>query len=384
MGLNNNLPASSFLTEAERDGLMASLRTDQREAIYPELLAGPWSGEHTVLVQRTRTELELHTVVLRHSALSTDQLQALGEFRLQQFLLCGWYDLNIAAMMHARTDPALAEYAPGDMHILIGDARDHRLLAYCALQAALPQPRRQKNRLWSSLGKVHGSRPSPLMGDRERPLFPTELGLAGPHLFPSLPALCEVPVAEIYEQACLLGNRVFPSLRVTAALIEAFCAMWNIIGPPEARIRAVIGNSDAEARHMASVYLGLPLLYAPRAQHAPMRQEAYWSPEADIPGRFWPYIVATEDIRRHEPFVQRMDATLDTPRPRIRQAMADLLRDPVVTLPALFVPPPGASTVYWTADPTDHLVATQQEAARIAAEEDTPAPAASKRVLFWR
>src|SRR5215831_1875889 len=110
------------------------LRAEQAIARYPELLGGPWN--ESTLYQRDREGTDLTVVAIRHAALSPAQAAALSEFRMQQYVLWGWYDLRILSESQFRTDPAFTRLPSDALHVLAG-TRDGCLLAYFCMTPAV-------------------------------------------------------------------------------------------------------------------------------------------------------------------------------------------------------------------------------------------------------
>jgi hypothetical protein len=326
---------------------LAAYAAMQRRASYPGLFA---AGVEPPLVARTRTGVGLRTVALRHGALTPQQRTALGAFRLQQFALCGWYDLGVIAAQDLQSDPTL-DYCPDtSIHILVGTTAEHRVLAYFCLHAAPPGS-------WAS---GH----APCIGDRERPLFPSELDQCGPEVFASLPRLAMLPIERVYELSCLLSNRVAPSPLSVAALAEAFYTVSCLVREREAGIDALIGCVDVDARRIVA-RLGVPVLYAPLAPPAPIEEDAVWALDALEPGRFWPFAIATTDLHRHASWFARLDMALEVPAAELRRALVGLLGHPAPTAPRAFVPEPdnSAGACFWTSDPLFAAEAAQKHAA---------------------
>src|SRR6185437_3540463 len=116
-------------------------RAVQAESRYLALLHGPWGSAAAPLFRTARDATQLITVALRHGDLSAEQRQELGHFRLQQFVLWGWYDLDASVLQTARSDPAFATLLPETIHVITGTL-DGRLLAYmCVEPAAWPHGR---------------------------------------------------------------------------------------------------------------------------------------------------------------------------------------------------------------------------------------------------
>jgi hypothetical protein len=323
--------------------LLERYAATQRRICYPAFFVSGRtsynaSGGEPPRVWRTRRGAGLTTVALRHGALTPHQRAALGEFRLQQFALCGWYDLEVIAEQELQRDPTLDHCPDASIHILVGTAAEHHILAYFCLHAAPGGPWRPGH--------------APRMDDRGRPLFPTEFDQCGPEVFASLPQLAAVPIDRVLELACLLSNRVAPSPLSVAALAEGFYTVSCLVRERDAGIEALIGHVDRDARRMVA-RLGIPVLYAPLAPPAPIEQDAVWTQDVLEPGRFWPFAIATADLHRHAGWFARLDAALDAPAADLRRTLVGLLGHPAPTAPRAFVLSPAgqAGPYFWTGNP---------------------------------
>jgi hypothetical protein len=329
--------------------MLAAIQARQRDARYPMLLAiAP--REDGVIFHRIREGTGLVTVAIRHGSLTPDQHTALGEFRLQQYLLCGWYDHD-AVMAHSATqDPAFDVMAADTMHIVVG-SQDNILLAYFCIQPAgrsFPD-----HSGWQAGLRVYPNpspRGRPRMCHPSRTLFPSEVELFGPHLFSALPAVRDVPVDHVRELSCLLRNRTHQSPLAATAIVEAIYTLCHLKTRPESPIRIVIGNADLAARRVIG-HLGLPFLYAPLAPVMKPQHDSLWSDVVNVQGNFWPFVLAIADARAHPEHFRTLDAVLSLPTDQIRRALVDFRRSREAIVPRTLLRDVDSSLVLWTADP---------------------------------
>src|SRR5690348_9022071 len=73
---------------------LATITDRQRSALYPDLFSVALERENELLYCKQRSGSGLVTLALRHSALNDAQVRDLNEFRLDQYTLCGFYDLS--------------------------------------------------------------------------------------------------------------------------------------------------------------------------------------------------------------------------------------------------------------------------------------------------
>jgi hypothetical protein len=328
---------------------LAAIQVRQRDARYPMLLAiAP--RDDGVVYHRIREGTGLTTVAIRHDALTPEQHAALGEFRLHQYLLCGWYDFD-AVMAHSIIQDPAFDVMPADtMHIVVGTL-DGILLAYFCIQPAVHGC---PDRCGRETGSWTYPNPGPQGGLRmrhtSRSLFPSELELFGPHLFSSLPAVRGVPVDRVRELSCLLRNRTHQSPLAASAIVEAIYTLSYLKTRPESPTRIVIGNADLAARRVIG-HLGLPFLYAPLAPVMKPQHDSLWSDVVNVQGNFWPFVLAIADARAHPEHFRTLDAVLSLPTDQIRRALVDFRRSRDAIVPRMLLRGADSSLVLWTADP---------------------------------
>lgn len=326
------------------------------EARYPLLLTGllSWQGmartRDAVLFHDVQSGSGLTSVAVLHGSLSPEQRRALGEFRLHQYLLWHWYDTETVLANGIRTDPALDRLPPDTVHLLVGTSSG-RLLSYFTMQPAasgeewVPHRHRMTGQL-AIAGKVN----IPCIGDSRRPWFPCEFESFGPTVFSSLPALGTIPVARVRELPCLLRNRVVQSPLSALAVLQAIYVMSRVQVNSWLAIRATIGIMDIEARQVTA-YLGIPTLYAPYAKVVRNELAHYWAAGMNEEGKFWPFVIATDDLLAHPDHFKRIEHMLALPVDQARRAMVQLRRYARLIEPRAFVPTANTSPLLWTSDP---------------------------------
>lgn len=342
----------------ESSALQSIYADEQRQARYPDLFA---TLAEAPLFRRERSGSGLVSVAVRQRTLTGRQRGALGVFRLQQFALCGWYDLEEIRKQGLLVDPMLAQCPNASIHVIVGTQSDNRILAYFCLQAA-PLPPRQGPSDRSDSART------PRIADRDRPLFPTEYDQSGSAMLASLPNLGALPINRVFELACLLSNRAVSTPLSFAALIEGFYTMSCLACDPQMSIDAIIGHVDMGARRVVG-RLGVPVLYAPLVPPIHSPQDVLWAKYVLEPGRFWPFVIATEDLQRHASWFARLNTALNADGSQMKRALVDLLGRPVPTRPHAFVPPATepASPYFWTDDPLfDNTRGRKAEASPIA------------------
>jgi molybdopterin/thiamine biosynthesis adenylyltransferase len=322
--------------DGEADTLIAARRMFDRARLWEE----GQRGRRATL----RAGTGLVVLTMRHDALTPDEVFAIATFRLRQYMRAGLYDEAAVTHMGVTEDPAMALLAAHDIHIAVGDA-EGRFLCYMCAQSPLP------------IAEEHI--PYPLLKDARRPVFPTEseygLGLYGAH-----PAIQWLPMATTREISRLVRNlEISRGPTTEAASAEAVLAMEREICRSGSGIELTIGCMAPEARRL--LYgLGVPIAYAPRARITGDNQGGgapngplLWTASSHAPGRFWPYALATADLRLDAQYYSELDlalaqsdgdAALEALR-RVRRSPHRLAR---YALPEDQVDSPA---VLWTSDP---------------------------------
>jgi ubiquinone/menaquinone biosynthesis C-methylase UbiE len=311
---------------------LATIRAHQAQARYPALLQ-LWNQEEGVLYRKEHSNVGLITIAVEQEALDEQALRALGEFRLHQYLLCGWYDAARVLADQATMDPQLARIPPSSVHLLTGTP-EGQFLAYCTLQAAAQEERDE------SLTPTREQ----YLHEFPRALFPAERELFGPVLFATLPALRTIPLSAIGDLTCLLQNQALHSPLRTIALVEAILSIIHLLTRPSSRWSAVLGNMDQEARSLLAS-LGVPVLYAPQAQVMvdSLPYKHYWAAEeigSLAQGKYWPFVIAVDDLRAQQHFEQAHQAFAGDPH-NIRRSLVAWRRQQTPVAPVAFVPPIG-------------------------------------------
>jgi hypothetical protein len=162
--------------------------------------------------------------------------------------------------------------------------------------------------------------------------------------------LRDAPVAQVAEISILLRNQLEHGPASIYAVGESILAMALIQESPSTNLTATIAYIAHEARKI--IYeLGMPALYAPFVPITRNRLPPYWSPDANRPGRFWPTVFLTADVRRGEPHLSNVDAILDLSTSDLRRALIELRRSGNRIPPLAAMPNPGTCPIMWTEAP---------------------------------
>lgn len=351
----------------------------QAQARYPELLMSRRVGarrvEDGVLYAGTPRPSGVVAVAWRHGSLTPERYRALGTFRLEQFLLWGWYDAEIVAEEGWDLDPAFGNLPDDAIHVVVG-SREGRILAYFDMQpAVIPAPERGGTDIVAAPRPASGTAGSAniSMATPGRPWFCCEFESYGADVFPSLTAIRDVPLAAIRELPCLLRNGTARRPIVAlASTYEAIYAMSRVQVSPKLGITVTVGIMDVEARAVTA-QLGIPVLYAPLAPVVRNGLPKYWRPELNDAGRFWPFAIATPDLLTAEAVehFQRIDTLLAHPVAGLARALVEFARDTHQRLaPRALSRSHDDASGFWTADPFWGLSEPAAASTRAECEEE--------------
>jgi len=301
------------------DDFRVYLRSRQLSARYPALTAIATKGKD-VLYLRNRPS-GLWSYAIRHDMLSASAFNEFGEFRIDQYALAGLYDTSKIAQRGYRTDPTLADLAENAIHVLCGTAAG-QILACCSI---VPP----RGPLYSEPTGLLVKRRHPLaLADQERAVFPAETELFGRGVFESLPAIQTIPVERMREIAHLMRNQAIKTPLTGIAVFEICYALTEVLTNPRLGIDVTLGSSGPEARNLMEL-VNIPMLYAPWAQvvvseAAP--EDDFWIPPTNAEGYFWPFVMATADLRAIAPFRLQLNGALASPAESTRSAIIEVAK----------------------------------------------------------
>lgn len=329
---------------------LAEVRERAQCAVYPELFEEGLLPPSAILQRTDRPANGMRTLVLRHGSLDEAQRDALARFRLDQFLLCEWYDAGRIHACRAEVDPAFDALSDETMHVCVGNAR-HQLLAYACVGSAAHQLRAElRSASWAREGTMAHDPTLVHLGTPGRLLLPTEADLYGTRVYSTIPAIAPLPLDAVVEHRCLISNRAIVSVLASAAALETIFQPVTVLFQSARTHHVIIGQAEISSRKLMRL-VGYPVIYAPTVPAMPYRDEFYWHDDMNQEGRFWPYAVPLDDwrvwLRANE---ERLSHALSLPATDLRRALALLLRDPRPTPPTTLLPGIEESSLFWTTD----------------------------------
>jgi hypothetical protein len=344
------MPGTTPNEDKGMDEFLADTLKQQTEALYPHLFLGPWAHRSGVLDYQLRRSSQLVAVAVRHDALTASQVRAIGEFRLQQYLLYRLYEAAKIRAHHVTTDPSIGDLPGETIHVLVGTTQG-RILAYLSLETTV-----RRRALRGRLRSAHAARRAHrgwFLHEPGRPHFPCEIELFGPRVFPSVPALQSTPLSHMREMTRMLRNYVTRSPLGVAASIQTMLTSAHLLLRRDLSIDVALGCVDKEGRWLAA-QMGMPIIFAPAAPVVVTPSDdprtAYWSMQANSQGQFWPFVISVQDLRRRRAHLHTIDRALSLPASEMRHALVELRRAAhTLSLPGI-MPAPNSSPVLWTAD----------------------------------
>lgn len=339
---------SEPLASTSRAALVATLSSraeKAREARYPLLFqpsARP-EAEGYKRLERAGTGIVVTTAL--HEQLTDDERRAIGEFRLDQYVLAGMYDAELVEREGIETDPAMGLLEPADVHVAVGDA-EGRFLSYMCMQSPL--------RPSQPADEDAGAR---RLKDRVRPVFPCETEY-GVELYGDHPGLANLPLRGVRELTRLVRNQALRTPFDAVTVVEAVVAISRVVCDPYHHIEAIVGCASPEVRRLL-FRLGVPVAYAPEAvvigdnaSGSAPNGHLIWTRNANAPGRFWPFALASADILPDQWYYDRLDAALALPAMEIAGAIQRAQHQGPLRPPRYCLPEDvEGEDLIWTANP---------------------------------
>jgi hypothetical protein len=342
------------LTEPRVDLAVATMLRHQEIARYPALFcAEPESRPGFQRIVRPGTGLVV--VSAAHTLLHPEEAEAIAEYRLQQYVLAGLYDIAVVERLALRVDPAMQTLSGADIHVAIGNTAG-QFLCYLCFQSALEDSGPNRRRYTEGDQRRRRYPVYPRIGDAERPIFPSESEY-GRDVFGAHPGLKLLPVAGVRELMRLVRNQAIRTHTDGLAVVEAIVASSRIVRDRGNRIEATVGCAGPEARRLF-YGLAIPMVYAPTARIVGENitgsvgdDTLLWTPSSAEPGRFWPFALSTADVIRDSAYYDMLDTALSLPYNEALRCLKHLRRRGPIRPPRLLVADHESGGTIWTVDP---------------------------------
>lgn len=341
------------LTEPRTELAATTMLRRQETARYPALFC-PTPELRPGFQRIVRPGTGLVVVSAAHTMLHSEEAEAIAEYRLQQYVLAGLYDIAVVERLALHADPAMKTLGGADIHVAIGNTAG-QFLCYLCFQSALEEGGSNGRRYEHS--QRHGPRSIyPRIGDSDRPIFPSESEY-GSDVFGTHPGLRLLPVAGVRELMRLVRNQAIRTHTDGLAVVEAIVASSRIVRDRGNRIEATVGCAGPEARRLFHG-LAIPMVYAPNARIVGENitgsvggNTLLWTPSSVEPGRFWPFALSTADVIRDGAYYDTLDTALSMPYDEALRCLKHLRRRGPIRTPRLLVAAHAAGGTVWTVDP---------------------------------
>lgn len=342
------------LTEPGVELTAKTMLRRQETARYPALFS-PTPESRPRFQRIIRPGTGLVVVSAAHAMLCPEEAEAIAEYRLQQYVLAGLYDIAVVERMALRVDPAMQTLSGADIHVAVGNTAG-QFLCYLCFQSAL-EDGEPKGRRHSHGHQCGGGCPVyPRMGDSNRPIFPSESEY-GRDVFGSHPGLKLLPIAGVRELMRLVRNQAIRTHTDGLAVVEAIVASSRIVRDRGNRIEATVGCAGPEARRLF-YGLAIPMVYAPHTRIVGENitgsvgdDTLLWTASSAEPGRFWPFALSTADVIRDGAYYDMLDTALSLPYDEALGCLKHLRRRGPIRPPRLLVADHEAGGSMWTIDP---------------------------------
>jgi hypothetical protein len=262
--------------------------------------------EHPDALYRVPDRHGVSVLVVRTSGLQQDELVALMQYRLAQYLAVHFVDPQLIYEQRLEHEP-LTGVSPHDVHVIAGSAATGELLCYAVLKAAAEMPA------------------GATLRTRERPLFPVET-IHGWGIFNRLRILPDLPAAKLCELGRFVKNQrlhTFDELGVRGPVEVGVALFRALIGPLRLELEAIIGDLEEGVAKQNLDFFHVPMVVL----HGTVPYEAeasYFSPRYQQ-CTVYPFAMLSADCSR------AMLARLDS----VEQALAQPGRQGLLALFAL-------------------------------------------------
>lgn len=298
---------ASNVTPSRRKALSAK-QADKR---YASLFT-PISNDDTPVPSWQRQGTGITVTIIQHDNLTEEQFEAIGEYRLEQYILAGLYDEQRTTELGLTVDPNLLSLPGSTIHVLVGDCHNH-LLCYASFEPAHTCGATDIHLNYSTDPTLNRNTTS-YMHHCQRPLFAVEIAF-GQELYSSHPEISKLPLTSVREMMRMVRNQAIRVPTSSVTPIEVIVAASRLLRNPTNQIEAIVGCASPELRKL-SHRLRIPVAYAPEAvDHLRERTTSpgaeIWTQKALEQGRFWPLAISVVDIKANADFFDALDTALD-------------------------------------------------------------------------
>jgi CRP-like cAMP-binding protein len=225
---------------------------------------------------RSKARRSIQVVAIETVALREDELLAVMRFRLAQYLVVRFVDLDRIHAERIEYEP-LDHAGPHDVHLIALDTTTGEILCYVTIK------------------KVAGVPPDATFRTRTRPLLPVE-EVHGWGIFNRLERLPDIPIDQVREVGRFVKNQRYHSLdeRSIRAPIETSLALWHVTESKLPGVQVLVGDFEEGIAQARLAYFHVPM--AVLHGTVPYEAETAWLFRRYQHRTVFPFAVLIEDL----------------------------------------------------------------------------------------
>ena len=260
-------------------------------------------------------------VAIPTHALTDDELRAIMQFRLAQYLSVRFVDGERIHAQRLEHEP-LAHAGTDDLHVLTGVAGTGEILCYCVVKGLKNAPAGATVR------------------DEGRPPFPVE-EVHGRGIYQRLAALPDVEAARVRELGRFVKNQAVPTLeeRLIRGVVEIGVVLCRLLdGPWATEVDALVGDFEEGVAMQNLAFFHMPLVVLHGT--VPYEAEDAWLHHRYRYRTVFPFALLVADMKQSRARVAEIEAALELPGFDAVIKLAELREDRRIA-PSSLVPPGG-------------------------------------------
>lgn len=257
------------------------------------------------------------TAALPTRALADDELRAIMQYRLAQYLSVRFVDGERVYAQQLEHEP-LSHAGPDDVHVLAGTADEGELLCYCVFKGL------------QDIGA------GVTMRTGDRPPFPVE-EVHGRGIFRRLAVLPDIEAGRVRELGRFVKNQAVPTLeeRLIRAVVEIGVANCRLLA--NAGVDAIVGDFEEGVAMQNLAFFHMPLVVLHGT--VPVEPEDAWLHFRYLRRTVFPFALLVSDMAQMEERLSEIEAALELPGFDAVLKLAELREDR--RIPSSSLVPPG-------------------------------------------
>ena len=278
------------LDDATADGYIAGLVEAAAAIRLPEL----WAKPHPKAIYTVANRGGIGVTVLRTSDLTDDQVVALMQYRLAQYIEANFVEPNVVYERRLTHEP-LENLNRDDIHVIAGAVDDGEILCYATLEAPPDAPAGSTFR------------------DRDRPLMPVEK-VHGFGIFNRLPIVPDLPLQQIRELGRFVKNQRYHGVedRSIRGPVEVGVAIFRMIAETLAfELSAVVGDLEEGVAKQNLDFFHVPLVVVHGTM--PLQGEDSWLFPRYLRRTVFPFALLASDAAAALPRLAEIEQCLNRP-----------------------------------------------------------------------